>query len=177
MPFKTLRACLLYGSAWIPYTASYYLIFRLQNSANKYALADAIINVFPAAVLGVAVLGLAQRLKWPASSPLRFFSLHGLGAITYTALWWVTVELLSAAFDFLDIHRWRLLPWGMYAAQWQAFSGLMIYGNLVGFAYLIQAQQRGAEEERRRMLAEALRVQSELDALRSRSIHTFFSIL
>ncbi len=25
----------------------------------------------------------------------------------------MTVELLSAAFDFVDIHRWRLLPWGI----------------------------------------------------------------
>lgn len=39
MPFKTPRAWLLYASAWLPYTVSYYLIFRIRDSTSRYALA------------------------------------------------------------------------------------------------------------------------------------------
>lgn len=178
MPFRTLRAWLLYGSAWIPYAASYYLIFRLQNSSNRYPLIDALINVLPAAVLGIFVLVVTQRLKWPTPTRVMFFTLHCVGAVAYAALWWVAVDLVNATFDFVINHRWKILPWGIYAAQWQAFSGLMIYGNLVGFAYVMQAQRRAADEERRRMQAEALRVQSDLNALRSQlNPHFLFNTL
>jgi hypothetical protein len=60
MPFKTPRAWLLYASAWPPYTVSYYLIFRIRDSTSRYALADAIINVLPAALLGIGVLAAAH---------------------------------------------------------------------------------------------------------------------
>ena len=54
----------------------------------------------------------------------------------------------------------------------------MVYGTLVGFAYMVQAQQRARLEESRRMEAEALRVRSDLNALRSQlNPHFLFNTL
>lgn len=76
------------------------------------------------------------------------------------------------------LHRWRFNAWGIYAAQWQAFSGLMVYGTMVGFSYMVQAQERAQREERLRMEAEALRVRSDLSALRSQlNPHFLFNTL
>ena len=50
---------------------------------------------------------------------------------------------------------WRFNPWGIYAAQWQALSGLMVYGTLIGFSYMMQVQERAQLEERLRMEASA----------------------
>ena len=182
MPLKSGRGWLLYASGWVPYAASYFLIFRLQpyspHSSHSQALLDAVLNVLPVALLGVAVFWVASRLRWPSRHPIRFAVAHLFGAVSFALLWWASVQTLMSLQTLIVTHRWRYSLWGIYAAQWQAFSGLMVYGTLIGFSYMVQAQERARLEERLRMEAEALRIRSDLSALRSQlNPHFLFNTL
>jgi len=178
MPLKSVRGWLLYASGWFPYAASYFLIFRLQRSSYHQALLDAGLNVLPAALLGVGVFWLASRLRWPSRRPLLFVAAHFGEAVCFALFWWASVQMLMSIQVLIATHRWRFNPWGIYAAQWQAFSGLMVYGTLIGFSYMVQAQERAQLEERLRVEADALRVRSDLSALRAQlNPHFLFNTL
>ena len=57
-------------------------------------------------------------------------------------------------------------------------SGLIVYGPLIGFSYMVQAQERAQPEERLRIEAETLRVRLDLSALRSQlNPHFLFNTL
>ena len=178
LPLKSARGWLLYTSAWLSYGVSYFLIFRLQRSSYEQAFLYAGLNVLPAAAMGVAVFWGAGRLPWPSRRPALVIAAHVAGAISFAALWWASVPFLTSMEGLILRHRWRFDSWGMYAGQWQAFSGLMVYGTLIGFAYMVQAQERAQQQERLRMEAEALRVRSDLSALRSQlNPHFLFNTL
>lgn len=178
LPLTSRRGWLLYASAWLPYAASYFLIFRLQGTSYDQSLLYSVLNVMPAALLGIAVFWFAGRLHWPSRLPALFMTAHLSGAVFFAVLWWASVQLLMSLQVLIAVHRWRFTPWGMYAAQWQAFSGLMVYGTLIGFSYMVQAQERAQREERLRVEAEALRVRSDLSALRSQlNPHFLFNTL
>jgi signal transduction histidine kinase len=177
-PVKSVRGWLLYASAWLPYAASYFLIFRLQQSSYQIALVYAVLNVLPAALLGVAVFWLAGHLPWPKRRLAFLVSVHFVGSALFALFWWASVQLLMSLQVLLTTHRWRFNAWGIYAAQWQAFSGLMVYGTLIGFSYMVQAHERAQHEEGLRVEAEALRVRSDLSALRSQlNPHFLFNTL
>ena len=160
------------------YAASYFLIFRLERSSYYQALLDSILNVLPAALLGVAVFWFAGRLRWPHRRSAYFLAAHLLGAVLFALFWWASVQLLMSVQVLIVTQRWRFNAWGIYAVQWQAFSGLMVYGTLVGFSYMVQAQERAQQQERLRIEAESLRVRSDLNALRSQlNPHFLFNTL
>jgi sensor histidine kinase YesM len=166
----------------LPYTASYFVIFRLQptpyQSSYHQALADALLNVLPAALLGVAVIRLTGRLPFPSKLPVRVIAAHVVGAISFAILWWASVKVLMSVEILIVTHQWRYYPWGFYAAQWQTLSGLMVYGTLIGFSYMVQALERAQLEETLRLEAEALRVRSDLSALRAQlNPHFLFNTL
>lgn len=178
LPLKSVRGWLLYASAWLPYAASYFLIFRVQRSTYHQALLDATLNVLPAALLGVGVFWFAGGLLWPNRRPAVLIPAHLLGAVLFALLWWASVQLLMSLQLLLAVHHWRFNAWGIYAAQWQAFSGLMVYGTLIGFSYMVQAQERAQQQERLRIEAESLKVRSDLSALRSQlNPHFLFNTL
>lgn len=178
LPLRSARGWLLYASAWLPYTASYFLIFRLQRSSYHQALLDAVLNVLPASLLGVFVFWVAGRLRWPNRRAASLVPAHLAGAVLFALLWWASVQLLMSLHVLLVAHLWRFNPWGIYAVQWQAFSGLMVYGTLIGFSYMVQAQERAQQQERLRREAETLRVRSDLSALRSQlNPHFLFNTL
>lgn len=178
LPLKSVRGWLLYTSAWLPYAASYFLIFRLARSAYSVALLYAVLNILPAALLGVGVFWFAGRFSWPGRRAVILVPVHLAGAVVYSLLWWMLVQLLMSLQMLLATHHWRFNTWGMYAAQWQAFSGLMVYGTLIGVSYTVQAQERAQQEERLRIEAETLRVRSDLSALRSQlNPHFLFNTL
>lgn len=178
LPLKSVRGWLLYTSAWLPYAASYFLIFRVERSTYRLALLYAVLNVAPAALLGVGVFWLAGRLRWPYRRAAVLIPAHLTGAVLFALVWWASVQLLMSLQVLLNSHHWRFNAWGIYAAQWQAFSGLMIYGTLVGFSYMVQAQERAQQQERLRIEAESLRTRSDLSALRSQlNPHFLFNTL
>lgn len=178
LPLKSRRGWLVYASAWLPYAASYFLIFRLQRSLYHQALVDAVLNVMPAALLGIVVFWVTGRLRWPSRRRGLFVTAHMVGAVLFALLWWAFVQVLMSLQVHIATHRWRFNLWGVYAVQWQAFSGLMVYGTLIGFSYMVQAQERARREESFRIEAEALRVRSDLSALRSQlNPHFLFNTL
>ena len=178
MPIRTFRGWLVYVSAWVPYAASYFLIFRLQGSSVEAAARDAVLNVIPALLLGVTVFWFAQKMPWPPRRTYLFVLRHAIGSLAFATCWWASVQLLLSLEGLLLNHRWKFNAWSIYAAQWQAFSGLMLYGTLIGFCYMVQAQEKVRIEERLRMEAEALRVRSDLSALRSQlNPHFLFNTL
>ena len=178
LPLRSVRGWLLYASAWLPYAASYFLIFRLQRSPYREALLYAVLNVLPASILGVAVFWLAGKLRWPDRRTSVLVPAHLIGSVLYALIWWASVQLLMSLQMLFATHRWRFNAWGIYAAQWQAFSGLMVYGTLIGFSYMVQAQERAQHQERLRIEAETLRVRSDLSALRSQlNPHFLFNTL
>ncbi len=178
LPLKSVRGWLLYASAWLPYAASYFLIFRLERSTYRVAFLYAALNVLPAALLGVGVFWFAGRVRWPNRRAAVLVPVHLAGAVLYALLWWASVQLLMTLQVVLATHHWRFNAWGIYATQWQAFSGLMVYGTLIGFSYMVQAQERAQQQERLRIEAETLRVRSDLSALRSQlNPHFLFNTL
>jgi two-component system LytT family sensor kinase len=178
MPFLNVRSWLLYASAWLPYIASYYLIFRLQRPGDGLALVDALANVLPAAILGLFVFVTLRHLPWPTDTPGRFALIHFLLCALYT-LSWLGLETLCLALVYgSSRHVWRLPAWTDYALQWQAFSGVMIYVTLAGLSYMVAAQRKAQIEQQKRLEAEAIRVRSELSALRSQlNPHFLFNAL
>ena len=105
LPLKSVRGWTLYASAWAPYAASYFLIFRLKRSAYHQALLDAVLNVLPAALLGVAVFWFAERLPWPKLRHKVLAAAHLAGAVLFALMWWASVQFLMSLQVLLVTHR------------------------------------------------------------------------
>lgn len=176
-----------YSLAWLPYAAGYVAIFLLvRGAAWPSAFLDSLINVVPAAVLGVAVVWLCGRLAWPQSNRVSFFILHSVVAVAYSLLWFVTlVVALSvqqglARGDWLDtLFRGPFRgPVRSSAMTWQLFQGVLLYLVIAGIAYAVRSAGAVRELEARATRAEALRTAAELQALRARlDPHFLFNTL
>ena len=179
------RFWLVYCLAWLPYTVSYVAIFIQQGSTLRTAIVDALINVISAAVLGVGVLWLCQRLTWSRYKRRWFIPLHLVLALVYAALWVTTVSLVFTIFTSIQTSKLTIVYLQSYALQWEFFSGLMIYATLASLAYVFQIsenlraeERRARETELRAARAEALHTRAELTALRAKlNPHFLFNTL
>ena len=157
---RSFRSWVLYAAAWLPYAVSYFLIFRIEYPPDVLPAVRALCYVVPAALLGVLVIRFAQRLPWSGHRRRSFLPVHVAAAVVYSIAWWSGIRLSEYLLYGILRHQWTAGDWGGYAGQWQTFAGLMIYGNIIGFCYVMQAQRSYAE-------AEALRARAVLQALRS----------
>lgn len=182
---RGIRFWLVYGVAWLPYAVSYVAVFLQQGSSLSAAIADALVNVVTAAVLGVGVLWVCERLPWSLYKRPWFVPLHVVLAITYASLWVTAVSLVFTLITSLQQSKLTIVYLRSYALQWEFFSGLMIYAMLASLAYVFQIsvnlreeERRARETELRAARAEALNTRSELTALRAKlNPHFLFNTL
>ncbi len=178
VPVIRVRFWLLYCAAWVPYAASYFVLFRFMSSSNRIALVQTMINIFPAVLLGAGVLRWSRLFPWSRHSRKWFFPLQLASAFTYSLLWYFGVILIGSLVLAARNHRFVLGHFDSHAVQWQFFSGFMVYGSIIGFAYVSQMSTILRNEELRRERAETLQTRVELAALRAQlNPHFLFNTL
>lgn len=171
------RFWLIYAVAWLPYALSYYFLFRRLSVVNS-PLTQVAYNILPAALLGVLVFPWTKLVCWRMHQRWWFYPTQITAAVCYSVLWYFGVLLAGSIGQWLTDGRWHLGYFSLYAAQWQFFSGLMIYGNIAGLLYVAQVNETLRAEERRRERAESLQHAAELSALRAQlNPHFLFNTL
>jgi two-component system LytT family sensor kinase len=156
----------VYAAAWLPYLTMYLAAFIANGIPPGLAVRNALAGVLPDALLGVAVLRLPRRLRWPEARRARFFAAHGGVLIAFllasTAGWVALVgldELLFKGSFAVHINP-RILPFRM-------LNDALVYGTLVGLAYAWNYAAASREQAALAARAEALRARAELEAMRS----------
>lgn len=182
----TKRNLLIYFAAWIPYAASYTAVFAYQGFENfAGSVSTMLMNVVPAAIVGLGAIRFCSGLKWSQIRRERFLLIQFAAALAYSLLWYAFV---IAVFTVeLSIRRGRFSPTAFsgYALQWQLFSGVMIYATIASVVYAAQIaenlrveEQRRARAEKRAHEIEAAHLNQQLAALRAQlNPHFLFNTL
>ena len=148
---------------WLPVWALYTTLIATAHPDTplRDAAIIAVRAIGAAALLGLLVFRLTQRLPWPRQVTPRFVALHLVAAAGYSAAW----ILLTSAME--SIVRWRLVlvipPTGLSPFL---ILGVWFYVMVAAVAYATQAAERAAR-------AEAAAARSQLAALRSQ-LHPHF---
>src|ERR1700730_10101786 len=174
---KSFRFWLIYCIAWLPYAASYMMLFVTHLGRTFFeAIKGSVLNVLPAALLGVGVVAVCQRLPWSPNRRYRFLSAHLVFASLYVALWMNAVPFLNAMGQLIKNGSWSYGGEGSF--QGGFFTGLLIYVTIAGIVYAVQTTERLRAEEARATRAENLRTRSEREALRAQlNPHFLFNTL
>lgn len=175
----TKRFWLIYALAWIPYALTYGAVFLTQAEARPIGLLAAIgRNIIPAALLGLGVIWICNRLPWPLHRRIWFFPLHFLFAAVYSLVWTGVLFFLLTLSAYQQTGVWRPVSFVGNALQWQIFTGIMLYATIASIVYVLQAVQNLREEERRSARAETLYARNALAALQARlNPHFLFNTL
>jgi len=176
---RGFRFWFVYTISWLPYAASYASLYitHLGRTFSE-AMKGSLFNVLPAALLGVGVVAVCQRLPWSPEHRRRFLSAHFVLAFLYTALWIITVRFLYAVAQKVEYGSQSLQHFSDYSFQGGGFAGLMIYVTIAGVVYAVQTTERLRAEEARATRAESLRTRAELEALRAQlNPHFLFNTL
>jgi len=155
---------------WLPVWALYTLMVSSANPIHGgtpvgHAVLSGLIAVGIAALLGLLVQRITERVPWPHPMLPGFLAVHLAAAAVYSALWLTLkfgVELLMHPQSTTSFH-FLLLP--------NFVLGVWLYVMVAGISYAVQASQRVAR-------AEASAAQSQLAALRGQlNPHFLFNAL
>lgn len=152
---------------WLPVWALYTtLIITAHGGASVFHAAfSGLRAVGAAALLGLGVHRLTERVPWPRPFRVSFLLLHVAAALVYAVTW---VALVSAMESLLRARFVILAPYGVGPF---VILGVWFYVMVAGVAYANRAAERAAE-------AEAAAVRSQLAALRAQlNPHFLFNAL
>lgn len=151
--------------AWLPVWVLYSSLIAAAHggTAERAAIAGArAIGI--AALLGLLVQRLTDRLQWPRPLELRFLFAHAIAAVAFASAWVGLVALLERIVG----GRWFLPPSGILAFL---ILGAFLYFMVAGIAYAVRATERAAR-------AEAAAATTQLAALRAQlNPHFLFNAL
>ena len=153
--------------AWLPVWVLYAIMIGNAHPEVGHVMAglSALWSIGVAAVLGIFVQRLADRVPWTYPFNVRFILIHAAAAVVYS-ISWVAITFLSAYL----VHSGNLIIL-RYLPPSVLILGLWLYLMVAGASYAIQATGRAAE-------AEAVAAKSQLAALRSQlNPHFLFNAL
>ena len=160
------RAWLLYALAWVP-IGILYAAALAQEIPLARAIQGTIAAIAVAALLGIVVWRLSERIPWSPDRAPRFFAIHLLLAVGFVAVWVGTIY----ARIWIQAGWWTVRHVALEDGGWTFVSAFWLYALLVGGSHAIRA-------ERRAVRAQAERARAELDALRARlQPHFLFNTL
>jgi Putative regulator of cell autolysis len=150
------------GLGWLPVLALYAGLIFTQHQPVTLTRATllAVRSLLPAALLGILVYRLANRVPWPRPFRLRFVLIHAVAAPTYACVWIIAASILES------IIRGRLtIVLGPGLVPFLVL-GVWLYVMVAGISYAIAGTERAAR-------AEAASVRMQLGALRAQ-LHPHF---
>ena len=159
------RAAWLYAAVWVALMTIYATALFANGAAIGLAARNAVANLLPDALLGLAVLRLPSFLPWPKEARGRFYAAH-LGLLVAFVVIAVAGWLALLAFDgwLFNVHPlrvyWRIVPF-------RVLYDILIYCDLAGVAYASQNAEAMRQQAERAAHAEALRARASLEAMRS----------
>ena len=163
---RPLRRAAIYAAAWLPFSTIYLAAFIANGVPLGYAARNAVANVLPDALLGLAVIRLPRRISWPDDRRARFFYSHAALLALFVAAsaagWMALVGLDSLVFE--GAFRLRIAP---RIVPFRALNDVLIYCALAGLSYAWHNAAARREQAVRANRAEALRARAELEAMRS----------
>jgi len=175
MPRYWIWLQLLLG--WLPVGALFALMFKVAHGGPVgEALAMALQLMLTAALLGVVVYRLAQRVPWPHPLHWRFVATQLLAALAY-AIAWLVLNVLIGSFIaslLLTIQSGAFTMALAIGPGWglpYVVLGIWLYVMVAGIAYANRAAER-------RVQIEALAARTQLAALRAQlHPHLLFNAL
>lgn len=175
-----------YAAAWVLYAVCLGVVFvGVGNPFDFNLLLTISCNVAPAALLGLPVFQLCEKLKWKDRAHLKFILIHVFSLFLFTLSWSFLGLFCLSVLSFIKGGSWVFIRWDNFALLWQLFSGVMVYLTITSSVYVRQVnanlqieERRNADLEMRAARAEAARASAELAALRSQlNPHFLFNTL
>ena len=145
---RRFRFWLVYTIAWLPYAASYASLFATHLGRPLFgAIKESIFNVLPAALLGIGVVAVCQRLPWSSDHRRGFLSVHLVLSVVYATLWSEMSRLLYLVDQRFEYGSWSSERLAQNSLQRGFFTGIVIYVTVAGVVYAVQTTERLRAEE------------------------------
>jgi signal transduction histidine kinase len=172
---RQLRLTLGYFALWSPVALGFAIaLASTQRMTWPQALVAGLMTALPAALLGLGVIQLCNRVPWRDSAIGAFLLVHALAAAAFASLWAASILVQI----WIVAPRAELTSFLNQGLAWQLVTGVITYAVLAGASYARNALRGQAEQAVAIERAETLRLRAELNALRSRlDPHFLFNVL